>query len=156
MWYTIVALVCLVVVIIWNPVFENMTNADLMTKEEHNVVTKPTKWVMPNPEDTKEKIKSRSGRGSMIYGPRAPAVDPNEPIPTSDPNTSGGTMVYPDIYGPEVIGASGSTRSKTTLQSKTVGSSEPPDYDFVPAAEFPAGPSEPAPYLNDFSKILNN
>jgi hypothetical protein len=152
MWYTIVALVCLVIVILWNPVYENMTNAAVMQKEEHNT-SKPTKWVMPNAEDTKEKLKPRSGKGSMIYGPRAPPLDPNDPIPASDANTSGGSMVYPDIYGPELTAASGG--SKQIKQGAVSNSSEPPDYDFVPAAEFPAGPSEPAPYLNDFSKILN-
>jgi hypothetical protein len=152
MWYTILALVCLVLVILWNPVFEHMTNADVQKKQDHHA-SKPKKWEMPNPEDTKEKLKSRSGKGTEVYGPRVPEVDPNAPKPIAASTTLGDKMTYPDIYGPEVITASGTAKSsaKTNLH---VNSLSLPEYDFVPAAEFPAGPAEPAPYLADFSKIL--
>jgi hypothetical protein len=164
MWYTILALVCLVLIILWNPVFEHMTNADLQKKQEFHA-SKPTNWKMPNPEDTKQKLKPVAGKtlaanptGNQIYGPKVPEKDPNQPEPNADKNTTGDSMTYPDIYGPEVLTASGTMKKKGDSSSKTklseAISTSLPAYDFVPASEFPAGPSEPAPFLNDFSKIL--
>jgi len=147
MWYTILALLCLVIVILWNPVFEHMTNAAVQKKHDyHN--SKPTKWEIPNAEDTKEKIKPKRGRGNEVYGPKVPPMDPNAPKPSSDTDPDS-KMMYPDIYGPEVLTAPGGSKKEGDDSSSPLT-----NYDFVPAAEFPAGPSEPAPFLNDFSKIL--
>jgi len=147
MWYEVIALICFVLVIFWNPVFEHMTNADVQKKLDHHT-SNPKKWEMPNPEDTKEKLKARSGK--QVFGPRVPESempDPNAPKP-KDADTD--KMTYPDIYGPERLEASGSSKSN----KKAGDSNEPSNYDFVPAAEFPAGPSEPAPFLGDFSSFL--
>jgi hypothetical protein len=154
MWYTIFALVCLVIIILWNPVYEHMTNADIKKKHDFHA-SKPKKWEIPNPEDTKEKLKARSGKGNQIYGPKTPPEDPNAPKPTSNTDTNG-KMTYPDIYGPELLTASGSSKKTgESLVQHINDITQDQNYEFVPASEFPAGPSEPAPYLNDFSKILN-
>jgi hypothetical protein len=83
--------------------------------------------------------------GKEIWGPLAPKFDPNQPRPSDSGNGKHGSGVYPHIYGPDTLEAPG---------SKDKGDIDIPDYDYVPAAEFPAGPLQPSPYLNDFSKIL--
>ena len=104
-------------------------------------VLKPTPAPKPAPKPAKDDTKS-SGR--EIWGPRAPMLDPNQPNPSDSDNGKNSSGVYPDIYGPERLGAPG---------DKDRGG-DPSMYDYVPAAEFPAGPLQPSPYLNDFSKIL--
>jgi hypothetical protein len=146
------AILCLVLVIFWNPVFENMTNADISKKGEFHA-SKPTNWEMPNPEDTKKKLAAKSTHkkadpNHQIMGPMIPPVDPNAPEPTSG-NGKNGSGVYPSIYGPESLAAPGSKDSKHSEE----GSGTPP-YQMMPTAEFPAGPAEPMPFLTDFSKIL--
>lgn len=148
MWYTILALICLVLIILWNPVFEHMTNADIQKKHDFHA-SNPKKWEMPNPEDTKEKLKSRSGKGTEVYGPQIPESEANHPLPVLTETKNKG-MTYPDIYGPEVITSSGHKSQGNNTQNVL----NLPEYDIQPASEFPAGPSEPLPYLNDFSKIL--
>jgi hypothetical protein len=116
---------------------EHMTNKDVQSKLDfHN--SKPTTW-----DKTKKKAPKK---GTSVEGPGVPPLDPNEPDPT-DSESKNSKSVYPDIYGPESLKAPGH-------MSQGGDSSDPPPYDYVPAAEFPAGPAEPAPYLNDFSKIL--
>ena len=88
-----------------------------------------------NPSVTKPSVT----KGEPIIGPLAPKLDPNEPAPSISGGGTGSQGVYPNIYGPELLKAPGH---------------EDTQYDYLPAAEFPAGPAEPAPYLNDFSKIL--
>ena len=83
--------------------------------------------------------------GQQIWGPRAPELDPNQPRPTDSGNGRNGSGIYPNIYGPESLKTPGGNGGD---------SSDPPPFDFIPAAEFPAGPLHPSPYLNDFSKIL--
>ena len=83
--------------------------------------------------------------GKEIWGPLAPKFDPNQPRPSDSGNGKHGSGVYPHIYGPDTLEPPG---------SKDKGDIDMPDYDYVPAAEFPAGPLQPSPYLNDFSKIL--
>jgi hypothetical protein len=86
--------------------------------------------------------KSKEG----IWGPRAPELDKSQPRPKDSGDSSKtGSGVYPDIYGPEQLKVPGGGEED---------SSNPSFYDYVPAAEFPAGPLFPSPYLNDFSKIL--
>ena len=83
--------------------------------------------------------------GQKIKGPRAPRIDPNEPSATDHGSGKNKAGVYPHIYGPDLLVAPG---------AKDEDSSNPTMFDFIPAAEFPAGPLSPSPYLNDFSKIL--
>jgi hypothetical protein len=86
-------------------------------------------------------------RGKEIRGPKTSEIDPNEPVPGGDSgNGKHGSGVYPHIYGPDMLEVPG--------KKDTEDSSEPGMFDFIPAAEFPAGPLQPSPYLNDFSKIL--
>lgn len=86
--------------------------------------------------------------GKEIWGPLAPELDPNQPRPSDSGNGKHGSGVYPHIYGPDTIEGPGS-KDKDNNNNIDI-----PDYDYVPAAEFPAGPLHPSPYLNDFSKIL--
>ena len=80
-----------------------------------------------------------------IRGPTAPPLDKNQPSPgDNDSKIKQGSGVYPDIYGPDLLQVPGGDDQMTILQQN----------DFVPAAEFPAGPLFPSPYLNDFSKML--
>ena len=155
MWYTWIAMICLVLVILWNPVFEHMTNADIAKKVEFHA-SKPSTWKMPNPEETKNKLQPKSDRKKadpnlQIYGPTVPPVDPNAPKPIPGGNGKNGSGVYPAIFGPDSLNAPG---HKSSSSSSSSNADSPLEYDFLPAAEFPAGPSEPAPFLNDFSKLL--
>jgi len=135
----------LLYLIIFHP-REYMTVKDIQEKQKFHE-NKPTNSdlnkVSPTPNSTSKKT---TQRGNAILGPEVPPLDVNAPTPTTGSGKNG-TGVYPDIYGPEVLKAPGS-------KDHGGDSSEPPPYDYVPAAEFPAGPAEPAPYLNDFSKIL--
>jgi hypothetical protein len=106
----------------------------------HKVIKTSKKPSRPVPVPKKEET------GEQIWGPRAPKFDPNQPRPSDSGNGKHGGE-YPHIYGPDSLDPPG---------SKAMGgdSSNPPPFDFLPAAEFPAGPLQPSPYLNDFSKIL--
>lgn len=97
----------------------------------------------PPPSQTHSKYSKTSGQ--QIWGPQAPEIDPNQPSPTDSGNGKHGSGIYPSIYGPESLKTPGGNGGD---------SSDPPPFDFIPAAEFPAGPLHPSPYLNDFSKIL--
>jgi len=111
-------------------------------------VPKVTKVSRPTPRSiSPPKQRDKEQHGQQIWGPRAPKLDPNQPRPSDSGNGKHGKGVYPNIYGPDSLDAPG---------SKDMGgdSSNPPPFDFIPAAEFPAGPLQPSPYLNDFSKIL--
>ena len=104
-------------------------------------VLKPTPAPKPAPKPAKDHTKPS---GQENWGPKAPMLDPNQPNPSDSDNGKNSSGVYPDIYGPERLGAPG---------NKDRGG-DPSMYDYVPAAEFPAGPLQPSPYLNDFYKIL--
>jgi hypothetical protein len=112
---------------------------------------KITKLMHPTPTPSSAPIPARmpdiKQSGQEIWGPRAPKLDPNQPRPSDSGNGKHGSGVYPHIYGPESLEAPGS-------KDNGGDSSDPPPFDFVPAAEFPAGPLQPSPYLNDFSKML--
>jgi hypothetical protein len=149
MFMILLALVSLLLICLWNPVFEHMTNAAVATKHEFHQ-SKPTVWDMAlKPTSTHKKADSPN---KPIYGPRVPPVDPNEPAPSMPASGAGngsGTSIYPQIYGPEEVKPPGHKDS-----AHNASSDMPLPYDYVPAAEFPAGPAEPAPFLSDFSKIL--
>ena len=84
--------------------------------------------------------------GAEIWGPKAPELDENQPIPGGGSGRDHRSGVYPNIYGPDISPTPGTGSNSS-------------DNNYVPAAEFPAkpfptGPEYPSPYLNDFSKIL--
>jgi len=140
---------------------EHMTTQDVQDHQDNHVggakdftyskTVKHTETDTPiRPANTSKKIKEQK-----IIGPRAQPVDPNDPSGSGGsngkkPSSSG---VYPEIYGGEYNPVPGHRDSKG--EGEPEDSSNPPPYDYVPAAEFPAGPVSPMPYLNDFSKILN-
>jgi hypothetical protein len=107
----------------------------------------PAKVLKVTPlKPTQVPTKSIDTSGREIRGPKAPMIDYNEPKPTDSNNNSKNSGVYPHIYGPEMLEVPGNADGGD--------SSNPPAFDYVPAAEFPAGPFQPSPYLNDFSKML--
>ena len=146
MFMLLLALLSLVLICLWNPVFEHMTNADVKAKQDFHQ-SKPTEWNM-TPASTHKKADTPN---KPIYGPRIAPLDPNEPAPSMPASGTGdgSKSIYPQIYGPEELKPPGHKDSGANTSSDM-----PLPYDYVPAAEFPAGPAEPAPYLSDFSKIL--
>jgi hypothetical protein len=100
--------------------------------------------VQPSKPQPAPKHKHQHESGQPIQGPRAQKLDPNEPQPSDSGNGKHGGGVYPHIYGPDSLDAPG---------SKDPGGNSS-EFDYLPAAEFPAGPLQPSPYLNDFSKML--
>jgi hypothetical protein len=143
-----------VIYLVWNHYHvEGMANKEVQDKQDHHD-TNPGDWKGPRPKHPDVK----KPQGEQIYGPRAPKLDPNQPDPSGGSGKNG-SGVYPDIYGPESLLPPGHKDKILPGESSSDGikagsSSDPPPYDYVPAAEFPAGPAEAAPYLNDFSKIL--
>ena len=100
----------------------------------------------PTPKPTPHRPAEQPLEGKEIWGPLAPKLDPNQPSPSDSGNGKHGSGVYPHIYGPDFLDAPGSKDNEDQINI--------PEYDYLPAAEFPAGPLQPSPYLNDFSKIL--
>lgn len=100
----------------------------------------------PTPKPTPHHPAEQPLEGKEIWGPLAPKLDPNQPSPSDSGNGKHGSGVYPHIYGPDFLDEPGSKDKEANIDI--------PEYDYVPAAEFPAGPLQPSPYLNDFSKIL--
>jgi hypothetical protein len=131
------------------PKEEKVNQRTLDTKvQKTSLVLSKGPAVKPVPVAPKISSKKITQVGEQIRGPRAPEIDPNEPKETETGKGKFASGVYPYIYGPDVLDAPG---SKDNLGGD---SSNPPAVDYVPAAEFPAGPLYPSPYLNDFSKIL--
>lgn len=100
----------------------------------------------PTPKPTPHHPAEQPLEGKEIWGPLAPKLDPNQPSPSDSGNGKHGSGVYPHIYGPDLLDAPGSKDKEDKIDI--------PEYDYLPAAEFPAGPLQPSPYLNDFSSIL--
>ena len=135
---------CLVVIFLWHPMTERMTNADVAKKQEFHA-SKPLKWETVPSKSTHKKADT----GEQIYGPEIPAPGKDEPQPA--PIKDHGTevkYVYPTVLGPE--------QKKAPRQASTDSSTPLDEPSYTPAAEFPAGPAEPMPFLTDFSKILND
>lgn len=131
---------------------DHMTNKDV--EKEQKTFGSPEQGTAPEKKLNKEEI----------YGPMTQPVDPNAPTGLISKYGSDNRSAYPQIYGPEFKGPPGGKDYDATVGKdcnatgeKSYGgdSSDPPPYDYVPAAEFPAGPLAPSPYLNDFSNILN-
>jgi len=123
-----------------NSCYEHMTNEDVRKAHE-------TKSEKKDPESLYEK---------QIKGPKAPELSKDDKDKPDPANQGGkGSGVYPEIYGPESLLVPGHKDDKSKNKRMFEESSdEPPPYDFVPAADFPKGPDAPAPFLNDFSKIM--
>jgi hypothetical protein len=117
--------------------YEHMTNSDVQKHLDHH--QKGGSWNMNHDKKVQQQ---------QIKGPTA--TEKGNPDPDSGDSKSKGpkTGVYPDIYGPEVLLAPGHK------DDGSQGSHNPEPYDFLPAAEFPAGPNAPSPFLTDFSKLL--
>jgi hypothetical protein len=111
---------------------EHMTNKDLIStlKTFGEKGTPPSKKADPN----------------EAYGPRAPIVDHSTAKKPSK-GTVGGE--YPEIFGPEYVGAPGTKPNPGKTDNNDV-------YTFNPDLQkaFPSS-GEPAPFLTDFSKFLH-
>jgi hypothetical protein len=115
--------------------YEHMTSKDVQKHQEHHA--RGGSWNMNHHKKVQQQ---------EIKGPTT--TEKGNPDPDSGDSKSKGpkTGVYPDIYGPEILLAPGHKDHQ--------GSHNPEPYDFLPAAEFPAGPNAPSPFLTDFSKLL--
>lgn len=143
----IILVISLLIIFLWNPV-EHMTNADVAKKMQFHA-SNPLKWDTIPSKSTHKK----AGNGQQIYGPEVPAPGKDEPEP-APPTKGNGTQVeyvYPTVLGPEQRKLPLRANAETSpVSDDALGES------YVPANEFPAGPAEPMPYLNNFSKILND
>jgi hypothetical protein len=121
--------------------YEHMTNSDVKKHQDHHAKGSGS-WNMNDPKkEEKEKPKDLEIKGPTTTEKGNPDPDSGGDSKSKGPKTG----VYPDIYGPEVLVAPG---------HKDQSSDNPEPYDFLPAAEFPAGPNAPSPFLTDFSKLL--
>lgn len=118
-----------------------MTNADV--KAKISTYQKEPETEMTPPKSTHKKSDDKTA----IRGPGVPPVaDDKEPKGAKKPSkVEPSSGVYPDIYGPE--------------QSLVPGGkdNQPSDIPTPPSfsAVMPNTPDVPRPFLNDFSKILN-
>jgi len=136
MTWLILGLISLVLVILWNPVFEHMTNTDIQKKLDFHD-SKPTSWHMSSPE------KKTTDENKQIMGPLVPPKQ-DEPKPV-DHNSDGSksSAIYPSIYGPESLKAPGHKEDQGIFTEPT----------YTGFQEFPKGPSEPAPFLGNYTKF---
>lgn len=119
--------------------YEHMTNKDLMSALQ--------KYGTEDPK--KEKPKSNQPPEAPIYGPKVEPVE--HPSPTKSSTKNGGSGVYPDIYGPDVVASPGDKVKHAKHESDRV---DDETYDYNPDLQnaFPtSGP--PQPFLTDFSKF---
>ena len=125
-------ILALCIIALWNR--EHMTNADVEKLAKFQT-SQPTSWEIK--EDS-------SLTNRQLYGPEVLPPPKEQPRPAGHKNTkhngTGPALVYPNVLGPEQLKVPGQRQNDT--------------FDFYPAAEFPAGPAEPEPYLTDFSKLL--
>lgn len=117
---------------------EHMTNKDLISAlQTHGT------------QDT-EKKKTDTPTQAPIYGPKADKAPP-APTKTDGNGKTGGSGVYPEIYGPEYQGVPGMKQAKPTHSSDDTSDDT---YDYNPDLQkaFPtSGP--PQPFLTDFSRF---
>lgn len=139
-WWLIIGLLSLIVVIFWNPVYEHMTNADLQKKQDFHQ-SNPTKWDM---DEKSKKTKKATESKALLIGPKVPPMDPDEPKATTSEKSGSESAVYPHVYGPDSLKAPGQ-KNETIFHESS---------DYTGFQEFPKGPSEPQPFLSDFSKML--
>ena len=118
---------------------EYMTNKDLVSAlQTHGT---------PDPKKNKKKDEPSE---MEIYGPKAPKVVPSEPAGTKNGGDSSG--VYPDIYGPDIVKAPGTSKQKTAPGKHASDEVDDETYDFNPDLKkaFPTD-GEPQPFLTDFA-----
>jgi len=146
----ILGLISLILIILWNPVFEHMTNKDLKkVMVFHN--QKPGHWDIERANSNSGKNKnSKSKRPEqLIQGPKVPPIDPNEANKSSlDPNAGKNKAVYPDIFGPDTTNSPGHLESTNLSHNNT----DVPPSQFIGFEETTSGNA--MPYLDDFSKFM--
>ena len=129
----LLALISLVIVVLWNPVFENMTNANLKAKMDFHAQD-PGHW-----DITKNNTKNSKVAEQIIRGPKVPPIDPNQAGKSAlDPNAGKTSAVYPEIFGPDSVSAPGHLDTKSSPIIPPPKKSE----------------NSPQPYLTDFSKLM--
>lgn len=147
----ILGLISLILIVLWNPVFEHMTNKDIKkVKDFHN--KKPGHWDIERSgnENEKDKNKNKKKRPSqLIQGPTIPPIDPNEANKSSLESKANKTAaVYPDIYGPDSTILPGHLDSSSDLSNNN---NDPPS-QFIGFEETTSGNA--MPYLSDFTKFM--
>jgi hypothetical protein len=122
--------------------YEHMTNKDLMSALKNY-----------GTEDKKHsKKKEEVPPEAPIYGPKVAPVQ--HPSPSSSKNGGGGSGVYPEIYGPDVVATPGEKIKHSKPGKHESDTVEDDTYDYNPDLQnaFPtSGP--PQPFLADFSKF---
>ena len=136
--YYIVGILALVYLACYST-YEHMTNSDVQKHQDHHAKGSGS-W---NMNKSKEKPQEQGIKGPTTTEKGNPDPDSGKDSKSKGPKTG----VYPDIYGPEVLVAPGH-------KDQHQDSHNPEPYDYLPAAEFPAGPNAPSPFLTDFSKLL--
>ena len=134
-------LIALLVLILYVPKKDHMTNKDLLaTLDRFGKTGKKSK-------------SSTDAYEEEIYGPKVPKTE--EPAPASSGKSTNDTNVYPDIYGPEITPIPGVKKSKSKKGSHTSDAVEDDSYEFNPdfRKAFPVEEDEPQPFLTDFSKF---
>lgn len=117
--------------------YEHMTNKDMLSA----IKTYGT-------EDTaKSKKKSGQPLEAPIYGPKVEPIEHPTPANSSS-KTNGGSNIYPDIYGPDVVASPGEKVKSAKHESDNAEDDYNPDLQKA----FPtSGP--PQPFLANFSKF---
>ena len=145
----ILGLISLILIVLWNPVFEHMTNKDVKKVMDFHS-QKPGHWDIERSGTTSEKNKSTTSKRpeQVIQGPKVPPIDPNEANKSSlDSNAGKTTAVYPDIFGPNTTNSPGHLESSSNLSNNN----DPPS-QFIGFEETTSGNA--MPYLDDFSKFM--
>jgi hypothetical protein len=146
----ILGLISLILIVLWNPVFEHMTNKDLKKVTGFHA-QKPGHWDIERSGTISGKNKDNSNSKrpeQVIQGPKVPPIDPNEANKSSlDPNAGKNKSVYPDIFGPDTTNSPGHLESSSGLSNNN----DPPS-QFIGFEETTSGNA--MPYLDDFSKFM--
>ncbi len=131
----------LVVLLVSMTTYEHMTNKDLMSALKNY-----------GTEDKKDSKKKDTIPEAPIYGPKVAPVQ--QPSPTKSTSGDGGSGVYPEIYGPDVVATPGEKIKHAKPGKHESDKVEDDTYDYNPDLKnaFPTnGP--PQPFLTDFSKF---
>jgi hypothetical protein len=113
--------------------YEHMTNSD--------VITAMKSLGLDNSTSKSSKINT-----IPVYGPKVSSVEVPEPTPNDKGEVIDTLRIYPDIYGPDVLAAPGTSNIKRSTDDTDY------DYNIDLKNAFPTdGP--PEPFLSDFSKF---
>lgn len=124
------------------PWAEHMTNADVKAKVA--TYQKQPETEMAPPKSTHKKADDKEA----IRGPGVPPVADGPSGHKKPGKVEPSSGVYPDIYGPEKSLVPGGHDASGIIPSDIP---TPPTFSAV----MPNTPDVPRPFLNDFSKILN-